>query len=115
MVDTLMIYPLRKGGDSFLKVFGALRQKKGPSRKEEHSRTDQEEMEDENAQERKKYLEVSGLAAIQAKEKKAAEAPVPDKNSLAVEVKQRLGSLPKPSGSAQQLSLRALKKEMKEQ
>tara|TARA_B110000285_G_C14906239_1_gene505684 strand:+ start:332 stop:541 length:210 start_codon:yes stop_codon:yes gene_type:complete len=69
MVDTLMIYPLRKGGDSFLKVFGALRQKKGPSRKEEHSRTDQEEMEDENAQERKKYLEVSGLAAIQAKEK----------------------------------------------
>jgi hypothetical protein len=40
---------------------------------------------------------------------------VPDKNSLAAEVKQRLGSLPKASGSAEQLSLRALKKEMKEQ
>jgi hypothetical protein len=100
MVDTLMIYPLRKGAGTFEKVFGSLRRKKGPTRKDEHSRTDQEDMEDENAQERKKYLEVSGLAAIQAKEKQAAEAPVPDKESMAAEVKQRLATLPKASGSA---------------
>lgn len=57
-------------------------------------------MEEENAQERRKYLEASGLAAILAKEKQAAEAPPPDKESMAADVKQRLASLPKASGSA---------------
>jgi aspartate carbamoyltransferase catalytic subunit len=46
--------------------------------------------EDELAQEKKKYMEVSGLAAIQAKEKQRLEEPTPRKEEIEAEVNRRL-------------------------
>jgi hypothetical protein len=62
MIDTVIIYPLKKGGDTFQKIFGSKTSKR--PKKEEGQKTDKELMDEENSQERKKYMEVSGLAAL---------------------------------------------------
>jgi len=50
--------------------------------------------EEELAQEKKKYMEVSGLAAQQAKEKQRLEEPAPKKKEIADEMTKRLSKLP---------------------
>lgn len=68
--------------------------------------------EEELAQEKKKYMEVSGLAAIQEKERKLREEPTPKKSEIEEEVKKGMNSLPKYAMG--NMSLKQLKKEMKE-
>ena len=111
-VDTITIYPHRHKKMTFEKKYNKMKSesKKPKGHKASHDLTEEEVL----AQEKKKYMEVSGLAALQEKEKQRLKEPAPKKNEMEEEVTKRLNQLPKFQETAGQLTLKALRMESKQ-
>ena len=90
MVDTITIYPHKFKKQTFQKTFERLKRKpKSVAHVQEVS------AEEELAQEKKKYMEVSGLADLQELMKQRRELPPPKKKEIEEELVKRLESGPK--------------------